>query len=200
MTENEEGELPIADMRVRDLVDGVGAETPAPGGGAVASIAAALAAALLRMTSSYSVEPGKGTEHDGERLDRMRAVAHRLLELAEEDRRAYESYQETRSDDQADQSEEVDALVRSTEVPLEMHECCVELLDHYSNLRDRIKSAFQADVDTAISLLKVTVDTAEELVEYNIRELPEGTSRQKLSQDLASQKTEIEELQTTIDS
>jgi formiminotetrahydrofolate cyclodeaminase len=200
MTGKQEGEPTVSDMRVRDLIEGVGAETPAPGGGAVASVAAALAAALLRMTSSYSVEMDEGPEHDEGRLDRIRQVSHRLLELAEEDRRAYEGYQDVRSDEQADESEEVEALVRSTEVPLEMHGCCVELVVHYSNFRDRIKTAFQADVDTAVSLLKVTLDTAEELVEYNIRELPDGPSREKLRQALASQKTELEELQATIDS
>lgn len=199
MTEKQRDELAIGDLSVRSLIERMGAETPAPGGGTAASIAGALAGALIRMTSSYSITVGEDSEESGHLLDKIQTVSDRLLELAEEDRRAYEAYQEIRGSENVDEAEEIQALIRSTDVPLEMHACCVKLLEHYAALRDRIKPAFQADVTTALSLLEVTANTAEELAEYNLQELPEGDSRDRLREALLSQKSEFQEFQSNID-
>src|SRR5947208_875693 len=85
----------MASMRTTPLgefLEQVGAKTPAPGGGAVASTVGALACALGRMVVAYSVQKKALAEHWGE-LERAGTVLARageiMLELAEEDAAAY---------------------------------------------------------------------------------------------------------------
>jgi formiminotetrahydrofolate cyclodeaminase len=75
---------PLSEMSVAELLEAVAARTPSPGGGAVAGVACALAAALVQMTASF----GSGSEARaaGARAAQLRAAA---LRLADEDRDAY---------------------------------------------------------------------------------------------------------------
>jgi formiminotetrahydrofolate cyclodeaminase len=78
---------------VRDFLETVASKQPTPGGGAVASIVAALAAAVARMVVNYSVGKKSLAGHDAlhqEALASLREQGERALELAEDDARAYE--------------------------------------------------------------------------------------------------------------
>ena len=58
----------LLDLRVADLLDAVAAREPAPGGGAVAALAAALAGGLVSMANRFS-------ETGAERSEELRAAA-----------------------------------------------------------------------------------------------------------------------------
>ena len=82
----------IEDMPLSGLLHAVGARQPAPGGGAVAAVSGALAAALGHMVAAYSAgKKDLAPHHDAindllARLDRSRRL---LLELADADAAAY---------------------------------------------------------------------------------------------------------------
>lgn len=74
------------------LIESIAAKTPTPGGGAVASITAALASALGRMVVNYSVEKKSLAKHEPvnrEALQTLEKAGKDSLELAEADARAY---------------------------------------------------------------------------------------------------------------
>ena len=59
--------MKIADMKVTELINEVGAGTPAPGGGAVAGLAGGVGVALTMMVNGLTLDK-KGFENDRERL------------------------------------------------------------------------------------------------------------------------------------
>jgi methenyltetrahydrofolate cyclohydrolase len=75
---------PYMTATVAEFLDDLAARTPAPGGGAAASVTCAMAAGLVEMAASFASATG---------LDRVRARAHELREevatLAHADGRAY---------------------------------------------------------------------------------------------------------------
>ena len=82
----------LGSLTLSDFLAQVGAKTPAPGGGAVASAAGAIAAALAKMVVSYSLGKKSLAEHQpalqqaASSLERASAL---LLALADEDAAAY---------------------------------------------------------------------------------------------------------------
>ncbi len=74
---------PLGQQTIGEAFESVAAKRPAPGGGAVAALAGALAGALGRMVVAYS------GEIDGAVGERLGESQRRLLELADEDAEAY---------------------------------------------------------------------------------------------------------------
>ena len=72
--------MPLADRTVRELLDVFAAPVPAPGGGSLAALAAACAAALVERCAS--VAPGPGFAHS---CARARVLRHHLVVLADAD-------------------------------------------------------------------------------------------------------------------
>src|SRR5437763_2307673 len=83
-----------AGTTIRDFLDAAAAKQPAPGGGSVAALAGALAAAMGEMVVNYSVGKKDLAAHQPElrealaELTRGRAV---MLELMVEDQAAFEA-------------------------------------------------------------------------------------------------------------
>src|SRR3984885_11522875 len=79
---------------IAEFLDGTAAKQPAPGGGSVAALAGALAAAIGEMVINYSVGK-KGLEAHQDELKKALAELHRarqiMLELVTEDQSAYQA-------------------------------------------------------------------------------------------------------------
>jgi len=84
--------MALQQQTVESLLAAIGARTPSPGGGAVASLVGAIGAALGRMSLEYSINR---RSTDGQRRDlqgaieHLTAIGHQMLELAEQDAKAY---------------------------------------------------------------------------------------------------------------
>jgi formiminotetrahydrofolate cyclodeaminase len=87
----------VGSATLGDLLAGIAAKTPAPGGGAAACVGGALAASLASMVVSYSLGRKNLAEHQPA-LERaaaaLVAVRAEFLALAEEDARAYAALNE----------------------------------------------------------------------------------------------------------
>jgi len=125
---------PIATIPFGRLLDSTAAKTPTPGGGAVASATAALAAALAQMVVAYSVGKKALAAHQGEleqavtKLTNARAI---LLELAEEDAQAYGLVNELTKLPEGDarRAAEMPAAVQaSIQIPMATIAACTDLL------------------------------------------------------------------------
>ena len=75
-------------LTVSELLASVGARTPTPGGGAVAAVTAALAAALGRMVLVFSSPPGGQGPHE-ESLAKLEQLQAEAVGLADEDAEAF---------------------------------------------------------------------------------------------------------------
>ncbi len=130
---------PLISMSVRRFADELSAESPAPGGGSVSALCAALAAALAAMVANISFDK-KGFESKREALEDIalhaQELKERMLAAVDEDTRAFDallsamrlpkaSEQERASREQAVR----EATLGAVEVPLSVLEACPAILE-----------------------------------------------------------------------
>jgi formiminotetrahydrofolate cyclodeaminase len=117
-----------ADGGLSAYLDEVAAGTPAPGGGSVAAIVGALAAALGEMVTNLTLGREKYAEAEASlrpARDRLTALRGLLLDAAAADEAAYQMYRDAASLPRTSESERTartgamqQALVAATDVPL----------------------------------------------------------------------------------
>jgi methenyltetrahydrofolate cyclohydrolase len=132
----------------------VAARTAAPGGGSVAGVVAALAAALTEMAARYA--------DDDEAATRAAALRTHCLGLAEEDAAAYAAVLETKGE------ERERALSRAADVPLELAETAVEIAAAADRLAATGNPTLRGDAETAGFLARAAARAAANLVEINL--------------------------------
>ncbi len=82
----------LQQQTVESLLEAIGARTPTPGGGAVASLVGAIGAALGRMSLGYTINRRLTTEQRRDlqgAIEYLTAIGRQMLELAEQDAQAY---------------------------------------------------------------------------------------------------------------
>jgi formiminotetrahydrofolate cyclodeaminase len=142
--------LAYVDQSLGEFLALVAQPTPAPGGGAVAAVTAALAAGLVAMA---------GPEDPDVDTLRRRAAA-----LADEDAAAYSEVVQAR---QAGASV-TDALTRATEVPLEIAATAAEIARCAAEMFRTGRPSIRGDVRTALLLAEAATCSAAHLVEINV--------------------------------
>ena len=83
------------DLGLKEFLDAVPVRSPAPGGGSVAAVAAALAAGLTAMAARFA--PNEW-ERRAETIGRAEELRARIEPLADEDASAYGAFMDDRSD------------------------------------------------------------------------------------------------------
>ena len=132
------GTAPLAAMTLRGFTDELSTDSPAPGGGSVAALAAALAAGLAAMVANLS-HAKKGFEARQPRLEeiavRGQQLKDRLLAAVDDDTRAFDGLlaamrlPKATPEEQAARDRAVaDATVAAIEVPLGVLEACPEVI------------------------------------------------------------------------
>ncbi|MBO0692404.1 MAG: cyclodeaminase/cyclohydrolase family protein, partial [Acidimicrobiaceae bacterium] len=122
----------VSSASVRELVDAVSSDSPAPGGGAVSGVAASLAAALAGMAGRYAVKRSPESTSFRALVARADEIAARAVVLADEDSVAYGRYMEAtrlpREPDPEPRRQAMRAaLDAASEVPLELTRLAVEV-------------------------------------------------------------------------
>ena len=125
----------LASMTVRDFIDELSSDSPAPGGGSVSALAAAMGAALAAMVAVLS-HTKKGFESKRDALDRIavrgQALKERFLAAVDADTAAFDRLLEAMrlpKDDPARDAALGDATVAAAEVPLSVLEGCAEAIE-----------------------------------------------------------------------
>jgi formiminotetrahydrofolate cyclodeaminase len=84
--------MTLQQQTVESLLEAIGARTPTPGGGAVASLVGAIGAALGRMALGYSINrrvtEDQCRDFQGA-IEHLIAISRQMLDLAEQDAQAY---------------------------------------------------------------------------------------------------------------
>jgi glutamate formiminotransferase/formiminotetrahydrofolate cyclodeaminase len=155
---------------VREFCDTVAAETPAPGGGSVAAIVAAFGAALAAMVARFSTEQWEEAPGAVAQAEALRA---RLLPLADEDARAYESVLVALRLPRELQPEARDAAIgealsRAANVPLTIAETALDVSSLAAELAERGNPNLRGDAATAAVVGEAAVRATANLVEINL--------------------------------
>jgi methenyltetrahydrofolate cyclohydrolase len=145
---------------VGGFTERVAARTPAPGGGAVAAMTAASAAALVAMAARFSDQPAGPAE-------RLRA---RLEPLADADAAAYTAVlaaYRLPKDDPLRRGRIADALRAATEVPREVAAAAREVAELADRLVESGNRNLVGDARVASLLARAAAEAATALVEIN---------------------------------
>jgi methenyltetrahydrofolate cyclohydrolase len=122
-------------------------------------VVAAFAAALTEMAARYADEP--------EAANRAGTLRARFLELATEDAEAYGAVLGAKGE------ERQQALSRAADVPLELAESAVEVMELASRLAEEGNPTLRGDAMTAALLATAATKAAANLVEINLEARPE---------------------------
>ncbi len=174
----------LASTTLSTFLADVARKTPAPGGGAVASTAGALAAALAHMVVSYSLGKKNLVEHQP-RLEEAAAILERarslLLELAEEDAAAYGLVNELQKlpegDPRRDQLPAANAA--SVQIPLAVMAASVDLLRLFETLTTRTNRHLRSDLAIAAILAEAAAQASRWNVEVNVAFLSDEAEQQR---------------------
>ena len=124
----------LASLSLREFVDELSSESPAPGGGSVSALAASMAAGLAAMVAVLS-HTKKGFESKHEQLDRIAVRAQRLkdemLAAVDNDTAAFDLLLEAMRlpKGNARDAAIVDATIGAALVPLTVLESCPEIIE-----------------------------------------------------------------------
>jgi methenyltetrahydrofolate cyclohydrolase len=149
-------------LSVGGLLERVAARTSAPGGGAVAAITAASAAALVAMAARFSDQPAT-------RAEELRAA---LEPLADADAAAYTAVLIARrlpKDDPTRVKRVAEALAEATEVPRRVAAAAVEVAELAARLTETGNRNLVGDARVAELLARAAAESATALVEINER-------------------------------
>ncbi|EMA10410.1 cyclodeaminase/cyclohydrolase family protein [Haloarcula marismortui] len=121
--------MTFADQPIGEFLDAVASEQVTPSGGAVAPVGGAMGAALCEMVCIHTVDTDGSETAADELIDVGGALAdqrERLLDLADEDAAAVDAVGAAFESGDADRIQA--ASKRSTEVPLETAEVCLDVV------------------------------------------------------------------------
>jgi methenyltetrahydrofolate cyclohydrolase len=158
----------LADQSVRELLDAVGARTPAPGGGTAAALGGAIAAGLVEMAARFT--PGR--EHV---LSEAGALRERLLALGERELDAYEPVLEAFRLDAGDPDREArlrDALSGAADSPLEIARAAAVVASLGAELAATGNTNLTGDAITGTLLAEAACRAAARLTEINLARVP----------------------------
>ncbi len=175
----------FSSQTVDELLATVAAETSAPGGGSVAAVVTAFAAALTAMAARFAREQW---EDAGGAVAQAEALRTRVLPLADEDAEAYETVLEALRlppDIGPDRRDEAlgAALSRAADVPLEIAEVALDVVTLAAELSERGNPNLRGDAATAALLAEAAVRATANLVEINLG-TREGDERLKRAREL----------------
>jgi methenyltetrahydrofolate cyclohydrolase len=165
-----ERDVDFSSQTVDELLDTVAAETSAPGGGSVAAVVTAFAAALVAMVARFSTAEWEDAAGAVAQAEALRA---RVLPLADEDARAYESVLVARRLPTELEPEARDAalgraLSRAADVPLAIAEAALDIASLAAEVAERGNPNLRGDVVTAALLAEAAVRATANLVEINL--------------------------------
>ncbi|MCD6303365.1 MAG: cyclodeaminase/cyclohydrolase family protein [Planctomycetes bacterium] len=172
-------------MSVRRFVAATAARTPTPGGGSVAGVVAALAAALGEMALNFTRGKKKFAAHQAvhQRMARRLARAREMAQqLVSDDAAAFESYQQAAR--MADSPEKQQAMQLATavaiDVPRQLAKLAVAVLGDLHELADKCSKWLISDLLAAAAL----AEAACRLSDYNVRINLRGVADQAAAEDI----------------
>ncbi len=161
----------IEQQSIQAFLNALADKSPTPGGGAVASVTASLAAALGNMVVRYS--QGKksladySVVHD-KAVETLTGFVSRALELAESDAIAYAALNalwKREKDDPVRMREWGVAVAQAIEAPRQVLSMCVDMMELLDGLTGKINAMLKSD----LAIAAVLADAAARSAAWNVR-------------------------------
>lgn len=176
----------LASMAVRDFVDELASESPAPGGGSVAALAGSMAAALAAMVAIIS-QTRKGFESKQSDLDRIAArgqqIKDSLLAAVDADTAAFERLLDAMrlpKEDPGRDAAIISATIAASEVPLGVLEACPEIIELCREVARIGLQASLSDAGVGVQMARAAAAGAYQNVCINLGNLTDGARARPL--------------------
>ena len=194
-----EGTQELAAMRIADFLESVSATNPVPGGGSVAALAGALAAALGKMAIGFTLNKKRFESHQG-KLQEVRGLLEdslaELRQAVDRDAQAYAQVvaaqqlpKSTESEKQIREQRLQEALRSATEVPMRVAELACRVMQSLLDLRPITNPNVTSDLNMGFWMALAAAEGALDNVLINLESLPESefvVTRNQRRQELKS--------------
>ena len=182
----------FSSQTVADFCETVAARTSAPGGGSVAAIVTAFAASLTAQAARFATEQWEDAAGAVAQAEALRA---RVLPLADEDARAYDSFLLARRmseefDPQVRDAAIGEALSRAADVPLAIAEAALDVASLAAELVEHGNPNLRGDAATAALLAEAAVRATANLVAVNLA-TREGDERIERAREVVEMSSRI---------
>jgi glutamate formiminotransferase/formiminotetrahydrofolate cyclodeaminase len=198
----------LVQKTVQDFLEELASDSPAPGGGSVAALCGALGAALVAMVCRLTVDKPKYAQVSdelGEVMNRSDELQRTFSELVERDTQAFQAVMSAfrmpkESDDQkAARSSAIQQATRgATEVPLEVHNLTVDLIQlaHRAAEKGNVNSI--SDAGVAAEMARAAARGAALNVAINLGGLKDHSYVQKVRKELDTNEQTIKGLYDSV--
>lgn len=185
---------------IREYIDMASSGTPTPGGGSVSALAGALGVTMACMASNFTV--GKKKYRDVEPqvreiLDNLKQSRENLLELTEEDSRAYDKFSKamalpkgTDEEKKARSAAMQEAVAYAMDVPLEIVRECRDVLRVLTDLVNIANPNLVSDVGVAAILAEAALRGAKLNVEINLGYIKDEKKASSARKEIGSAREE----------
>jgi len=171
----------MPELTLREYVEALAGDAPAPGGGSAAALAGALAAASARMVGSFTVGRKKYADVEDEIREHLAAVDEvraEMLTLVQADVTAFTAVgaayglpRETAEQKSARSAAIQEALRAAADVPLRLARACAALSRHLPALLEKGNQNLVSDVGVGARLCAAACECAWLNVEVNLAAL-----------------------------
>ena len=181
----------IGELTVAQLLDAIATKQPTPGGGAVAAVTVATAAALGEMVVRYRIGKKAAAGHKAlhtDVADVLSGLRTKALSLAETDAAAFRRLSalwKLDPDDPRRQAEWVDAVTTAIDAPLQVMTAGLTVLDALDRVRGTVGTMLRSDLAIAALLAQAGSEAAAWNVRINLPLLGEGAQAAELEQQTA---------------
>jgi methenyltetrahydrofolate cyclohydrolase len=193
--QQEEFDMQILTMPMHDFLAATAAKTPTPGGGSVAALCGALAAALGAMAMQYTAGKKAFAAHDAEirqALAQFQKASAMLQELVAEDVAAYENlsaFLKMPDPQRQNHPDYLAAVVAAIRTPQAIAGFALNVLERCTTLLDKTNRFLLSDLGAAAVYAHATVHAAELNVRVNATLLPgtgEAAATRQVMADLSA--------------
>jgi len=191
------------EQSVPEFLEEVASAAPTPGGGSVSALAGALASALSAMVARLTIGKQKYAEHEAsmrEAEGKAVILQRELLDLVQEDARAYEAFrsasrlsQRTPEEVALRERSLVEAARNATSVPLSTAEACVRALEVALQVASHGNQNAVSDAGVSAWLARSGVEGAALNVRINLNDLP-AAEREEFSSRVERSLAQAKEL------
>jgi formiminotetrahydrofolate cyclodeaminase len=199
-----------ADFTLARFTEALASPEPVPGGGSAAAVAGSIAASLTVMVASLSVDRPKYAAYAATHARALRAgeeTRQRLLELADEDARAFSVYAAAMKlpresdEERQERTHAMDAAARgASSVPLEVVRQLRMLVEHVESLAGRSNLNASSDLDVAALLAQAAARGAGANVIINLSSIADQEKASQMMAEVESLLDDIEAVTARIHS
>ncbi len=201
--------MKLIEMKLKDFIDELSSDSPAPGGGSVAALAGALSSALSSMVCNLTIgkEKYKDVEYDMEKiLDRVEDIRERFMELIDRDTEAFNKVMDafklpknTEEEKKIRKEKIQDALKGAALVPLETARMCAEMIELCKEIAEKGNKNSITDVGVAAIMAKAGLESAILNVKINLKSINDEKFIESLLYEIDVLKNNIEEVMKDVE-